>query len=151
SALSVLSRSTDGGGAWTVLDQFPPDSFNQIFAVVIAPSDPRTVYVNADFNLFRSTDGGDTWQKMSTQPGSIIAVPPQHPAALRTSSTPSWLASASNCPPTAAAVGHRPRSCRRARPAWRSIRATRPPSTLYPLCSAAPTAEPPGPASEGPP
>ncbi|MGA2381966.1 MAG: sialidase [Gemmatimonadales bacterium] len=68
---SGLYKSTDGGATWTELDQhsaagLPPKPWGRI-AVTVAPSKPDVVYalieavppLNA---LYRSDDGGRTWQ-----------------------------------------------------------------------------------------
>jgi photosystem II stability/assembly factor-like uncharacterized protein len=54
--------SSDGGTRWE------PRSFNGGSAVLVAPAvtDPETVYVVAEgYSVWRSTDGGRTWQRMS--------------------------------------------------------------------------------------
>ena len=67
---SGLFRSDDGGKSWTEITSaankgFPQKPFGRI-AVAVAPSDAKIVYAfveSTDSALFRSDDGGKTWDK----------------------------------------------------------------------------------------
>ncbi len=67
---SGLYRSADGGKSWTEITSaankgFPAKPFGRI-AVTISPSSPRIVYAfveSTDSALYRSDDGGKTWDK----------------------------------------------------------------------------------------
>ncbi|MBS0570766.1 MAG: sialidase, partial [Proteobacteria bacterium] len=67
---SGLYRSADGGKSWTEITAaankgFPAKPFGRI-AVAVAPSDSKIVYAfveSTDSALFRSDDGGKTWEK----------------------------------------------------------------------------------------
>lgn len=67
---SGLFRSDDGGTSWTQITPaankgFPPKPYGRI-AVTVAPSDAKIVYAfveSTDSALFRSDDGGKTWDK----------------------------------------------------------------------------------------
>ena len=67
---SALYLSTDGGTTWSELDEktapgLPPKPWGRI-AVAIAPSNPDAVYALIESTrsaLFRSSDGGKTWQE----------------------------------------------------------------------------------------
>jgi photosystem II stability/assembly factor-like uncharacterized protein len=67
---SGLFKSTDGGDHWTEIDDksnkgFPAKPYGRI-AVAVAPSNPKIVYAvveAVDSALFRSDDGGKTWDK----------------------------------------------------------------------------------------
>jgi photosystem II stability/assembly factor-like uncharacterized protein len=67
---SGLYRSSDGGASWTQVTSaankgFPEKPFGRI-AVTIAPSNSNIVYAfveSTDSALFRSDDGGKTWDK----------------------------------------------------------------------------------------
>ncbi len=67
---SGLFTSGDGGASWTEITQaanagFPAKPYGRI-AVAVAPSDPDVVYAfveGVDSALFRSDDGGRTWDK----------------------------------------------------------------------------------------
>ena len=71
-----LWRSLDGGNTWT---QYSVSTFRCLKGsnpcpaddVVIEPNNPKNVFAAIDsFNVYRSTDGGDSWQGM-TFPGVI--------------------------------------------------------------------------------
>jgi photosystem II stability/assembly factor-like uncharacterized protein len=67
---SGLYRSADGGRSWTEISSaankgFPKKPFGRI-AVAVAPSNPSIVYAfveSTDSALYRSDDGGKTWQQ----------------------------------------------------------------------------------------
>jgi photosystem II stability/assembly factor-like uncharacterized protein len=67
---SGFFMTTDGGATWTDLDEksakgLPPKPWGRI-AVSVAPSNPKVVYAlieSTQSALFRSSDGGKTWQR----------------------------------------------------------------------------------------
>ncbi|MFF7934319.1 RICIN domain-containing protein [Streptomyces sp. NPDC007940] len=77
-----LWRSTDYGVTWTQVSSFPvkdgASSGGGISFVTYGPAGSRTVYVGVNdrsTSLYRSTDGGGTWQALSGQPTGQL---PQH-------------------------------------------------------------------------
>ncbi|WP_128379720.1 RICIN domain-containing protein [Streptomyces cavernae] len=77
-----LWRSTDHGATWNQVSSFPvkdgASSGAGISFVTYGPSDGKTVYVGVNdksTSLYRSTDGGGTWQAVSGQPTGQM---PQH-------------------------------------------------------------------------
>lgn len=59
-----LARSADGGTTWTAI----PERFNGVTPLYISfyRGDPNIVYLLTQKNsVYKSTDGGNTWQKMS--------------------------------------------------------------------------------------
>jgi photosystem II stability/assembly factor-like uncharacterized protein len=73
-------KSADGGTTWKPLFDDQPDS--SIGAIAVAPSDPNVVYVGAGeanirgnvvagHGIYKSTDGGKTWQHVWKQEGQI--------------------------------------------------------------------------------
>ena len=94
-----VSKSTDGGHTWKTV--FPPHPtrypHENVTALAIAPSRPEAIYAIAgDFanpgmtpaiartSIYRSTDGGATWQTSAVVRGRVfptaLAVDPQDPA-----------------------------------------------------------------------
>ncbi|MEU7039197.1 RICIN domain-containing protein [Streptomyces sp. NPDC046237] len=77
-----LWRSTDHGVTWSQVSSFPVNngagSGGGISFVTYGPAGSRTVYVGVadrSTSLYRSTDGGSTWQAVSGQPAGQM---PQH-------------------------------------------------------------------------
>ncbi len=85
-----IYRTNDGGATWTHLGLTDTERFSRI---VIDPEDPETVFAaamghawgpNEERGLFRSRDGGDTWQRVlytnETSGASDVAIDPLDPA-----------------------------------------------------------------------
>jgi photosystem II stability/assembly factor-like uncharacterized protein len=75
-----MYKTTDGGKTWTHIGL---ESTRQIGRVIVHPRDPNTVYVaalghvygpNADRGVYKSTDGGATWQKVLHKGDGIGAI-----------------------------------------------------------------------------
>ena len=84
-----LYRSTDGGATWTHLGLTDTERFSR---VVIHPHNPEVIFAaamghawgpNEERGLFRSTDGGDTWERIlyinETTGASDVAIDPINP------------------------------------------------------------------------
>src|SRR5579884_363864 len=85
-----LWKTTDTGTVWKPI--FDAQGVASIGAIAVAPSDPNTIYVGtgeadmrsditAGNGMFRSTDGGETWQQIGlrdSQQIARIAVDPQN-------------------------------------------------------------------------
>jgi len=77
-----LFRSTDGGKTW---DALPGMHGKSIRAMAIAASDHKTIVTGALDGVYRSTDAGNSWQKISTSSQNeiknieSIAVDPKDP------------------------------------------------------------------------
>ncbi|WP_314242048.1 RICIN domain-containing protein [Streptomyces kutzneri] len=77
-----LWRSTDHGATWSQVSSFPvkdgASSGAGISFVTYGPAGSKTIYVGVadkSTSLYRSTDGGSTWQAVSGQPTGQL---PQH-------------------------------------------------------------------------
>ncbi len=75
---SGLFRTTDGGDTWTDISRNPgmPTGLIGKICVSISPADANRVYafIEADKGeggIYRSDDGGDTWQMTHTDPGKM--------------------------------------------------------------------------------
>ncbi|MDJ0928716.1 MAG: hypothetical protein QNJ73_13850 [Gammaproteobacteria bacterium] len=68
---SMLLASRDDGMTWTQLPV--PEPINStIWSIATHPSDPSLIFVATIFGqIFRSQDGGDTWEKMQRELGEI--------------------------------------------------------------------------------
>jgi photosystem II stability/assembly factor-like uncharacterized protein len=61
--LSGLFRRV-GDGGWEQLTRGLPDPV-QVMAITVHPHEPRTIYIGTQDGPYRSTDGGDRWQRLS--------------------------------------------------------------------------------------
>ncbi|MBI1761513.1 MAG: sialidase [Acidobacteria bacterium] len=78
---SGLFKSTDGGATWNELKTetatgLPPKPWGRV-AIAVAPSNPNVVYATIEAvipqdGLYRSADGGKTWQLLDRSPGVIV-------------------------------------------------------------------------------
>jgi photosystem II stability/assembly factor-like uncharacterized protein len=75
-------KSKDGGVTWLLASNGYTGAL--MLDVAINPQNPRIVYGGARSGIFRSTDGGATWQGLSTAPAQLpttygVAVKPDEP------------------------------------------------------------------------
>jgi hypothetical protein len=56
-------RSTSGAAGWTAMTDLPTSEGWRI-VLGVDPGNPLVVYANGDHNLYKSTDGGTTWNKL---------------------------------------------------------------------------------------
>lgn len=77
-----LYRTRDAGASWSPAGKGLPAA-SQVFALALAPSDPRILYVSLADRVFRSEDGGDSWFPIAQPPGRptlvTLAVHPRLP------------------------------------------------------------------------
>jgi uncharacterized repeat protein (TIGR01451 family) len=80
----VVLKSGDGAGHWSAADAgLPSDAVN---AFAAQPTDPNVIYAATDIGLFKSTNGGTSWQATGIPSGWIrpgvaisVAVDPSDP------------------------------------------------------------------------
>jgi photosystem II stability/assembly factor-like uncharacterized protein len=70
----IVGRSTDGGKTWSPA-RFPGQANSTIWNFACHPSDPSLVYASSvSGQLYRSTDAGESWQKLPREFGEIRAL-----------------------------------------------------------------------------
>src|SRR6185369_4044800 len=83
STLYERFKSTDFGDTWTNIVEDPANFPPFVHTLVVAPSDPQTLYETGDgANVgatWRSRDGGATWQGPFPFRGDLLAVDPVDP------------------------------------------------------------------------
>jgi hypothetical protein len=74
-------RSRDGGRQWTLV---PTTAFRQVFALAASPTSPGEVWAGTEAGLFRSGNGGGSWQPVGPNltgfPVTAIALHPARPS-----------------------------------------------------------------------
>jgi hypothetical protein len=69
----ALFKSTDGGENWNRSSQGLPGPY--VYAVVMDPAAPNSLYVGADSGVYKSTDGGAHWIAAATGLPALTAIP----------------------------------------------------------------------------
>jgi len=83
-ARSGVYRSTDAGVSWAGrFNGIPPNGGANLAAIVIDPTSASTLYATQGQSVFKSTNGGKTWQETALR-GQImsLAIDPRNPATL---------------------------------------------------------------------
>jgi len=94
SDLSGAYRSVDRGLTWDVLGANHGLHETHVSAVAFDPVDPNLIYLGTEFGIYRSLDGGNSLQEMST-PGyvSALAPAPGNPAIVYAGCEVNWTSS----------------------------------------------------------
>ena len=69
-----LYRKEAGDSRWEKLSQGMPPS-PQVRAIAVHPNDSSTVFVGTQRGVYRSRDGGDSFERMNMTEGRICVVP----------------------------------------------------------------------------
>ena len=77
----AVYESKDGGGSWTKLG-VPPGLFPDITDLLVDPSSNQRLYVRAQNGIYRSADGGVSWQLSRPGPSSHLVMAPNNPNVL---------------------------------------------------------------------
>jgi photosystem II stability/assembly factor-like uncharacterized protein len=85
-AYEAVYKSSDRGSSWTQISQEFSYKLNHL---KIAESDNNVMYAAAQGELYKTTTGGGTWEKLSGISGSVnsIAIHPRDPAKIAIAST----------------------------------------------------------------
>lgn len=85
-AYEAVYKSSDRGGSWTQISQEFSYKLNHL---KIAESDNKVMYAAAQGELYKTTTGGGTWEKLSGISGSVnsIAIHPRDPGKIAIAST----------------------------------------------------------------
>lgn len=62
----VIYKSTDYGESWSKIQNTGINSNALIYFMAIDPNDPTVLYVTTDYGVYKSADGGNTWQPKIT-------------------------------------------------------------------------------------
>jgi len=73
-AVNGVYHSSDGGDSWRCLNSGPLGTESgAVKALALRPGDPGTIYVAAENGLFISWDRGETWQRDTSLPYSVLS------------------------------------------------------------------------------
>ena len=73
-----LFKSLDGGTSWVLNSNL---SAKSVYSLVMDPINTQTIYASTDNGIFKSTDGANSWSKISNTTG-ILFIDPQKPNTL---------------------------------------------------------------------
>src|SRR5262249_51187147 len=77
----IIFKSTNGGGSWTLLNQYVP-----VNSLTIDPRESNTLYAATSWGAFKSTDGGVNWGGINSDlratPIVSAVIDPQSPETL---------------------------------------------------------------------
>jgi photosystem II stability/assembly factor-like uncharacterized protein len=64
---ATFHRTIDGGETWVDIETAP----GSLLSLAVDPNDPMTLYAVTQYFIYRTTDGGDSWQRLANP----VAVP----------------------------------------------------------------------------
>lgn len=65
-----IFKTTDAGASWTYLDRTRTPDFHFVNDIVVSPNESRRVYAATRTGIWRSDDGGASWEKVFNPLGS---------------------------------------------------------------------------------
>jgi hypothetical protein len=65
----IGERSTDGGTTWTPWSENPCEDVQQLLA---HPTQSSVLFLRCETGLYRSSNGGDKWEQLSTTSGQVL-------------------------------------------------------------------------------
>ncbi len=71
----TVMKSTNGGELWTEIITGLPDQ--QFYSLEVNPRTPDTIYLAGELGVYRSTNGGMSWENWSSGPAQSHGVSPQ--------------------------------------------------------------------------
>jgi photosystem II stability/assembly factor-like uncharacterized protein len=83
SGMNGVTKSVDGGRTWSTPTAYSPYRlYGSVYALVIDPRHPNTIYVSSFLGVFKSTDGGQSWTAIYPYFLGLIVVDPQTPGTI---------------------------------------------------------------------
>jgi photosystem II stability/assembly factor-like uncharacterized protein len=80
-ALDFVSKSTDGGQTWHPSNFGIPDT-GSIRTLAIDPASPSTLYAGTSFGIYKSTNGGGDWTRLSSNFTQVLTIDPANPSTI---------------------------------------------------------------------
>ena len=65
--------TSDGGETWDIVTFEPESQYMDVYSIEVNPAANNEVYLAAQPGIYKSTDYGQTWEKMSTPEGAFFA------------------------------------------------------------------------------
>jgi photosystem II stability/assembly factor-like uncharacterized protein len=77
-ALAAVVIAGSSGAANVSASATTPGGVNHVHSIVITPNNPNVLYIGSHYRLYKSTNGGRTWQPLLAQMFLSLAIDPSH-------------------------------------------------------------------------